>query len=103
MDDDHEPVFRRSRYGWRYEYNPRNPVGMFLIIASLVVVGVMMALMANRAGPFAPPAEPTWSPPAEDWPQSAWPSPATTAAPTPTSTPTPSPTLTPTPSPTTTP
>ncbi|MEU6933154.1 hypothetical protein [Streptomyces sp. NPDC046385] len=68
MDDEHEPVFKRSRYGWRYEYNPRNPVGLVLILVTLAFVGVMMLLMANRAGPFAPPAGPTWSPPAEEWP-----------------------------------
>ncbi|WP_415952801.1 hypothetical protein [Streptomyces sp. KLOTTS4A1] len=74
--DDNEPVFKRSKWGTsRYEYNPRNPVGLVLIIISAVVAGVMMLLMANHAGPFAHPPRPTPSSPAptEDfsrfWPQ----------------------------------
>ncbi|MFF2569909.1 hypothetical protein [Streptomyces sp. NPDC058084] len=75
MDDDHEPVFRKSRWGTnRYTYNPRNPIGLALIVGTLVLTGVMLLLMENRAGPFAPPSGPTWSPPPETWPAPAWPS-----------------------------
>ncbi|MFJ3877149.1 hypothetical protein ACIPW5_06795 [Streptomyces sp. NPDC090077] len=66
MRHDDEPVFIRSRWGTsRYTYNPRNPVGLALIIITLLFAGVMMILMANRAGPFAPtPAKEPWNPPA---------------------------------------
>ncbi|MFF3685364.1 hypothetical protein [Streptomyces sp. NPDC002187] len=90
MNGDDEPVFKKSKWGTnRYEYNPRNPVGLALIIISLAFVVVMLILMENRAGPFAPPARPTWSPPAQE----PWPMPSFThgtdtapATPTPTAT-----------------
>nr|WSX47636.1 hypothetical protein OG409_00770 [Streptomyces sp. NBC_00974] len=64
MDYDREPVFKRSKWGTqRYYYNPRNPIGLTLIIISLLFTGTMMLLMANRAGPFAPEPAPRWSPP----------------------------------------
>ncbi|MGT2531961.1 hypothetical protein ACU4GG_36585 [Streptomyces nojiriensis] len=64
MRDD-EPVFKRSKWGTnRYYYNPRNPVGLALIVLSVLLAGTMMILMANRAGPFAPePERPLPSPP----------------------------------------
>ncbi|MFJ8073777.1 hypothetical protein ACIQ7Q_07510 [Streptomyces sp. NPDC096176] len=67
MNNDDEPVFKRSTWGTnRYYYNPNNPVGLFLIIASVVFAIVMMVMMEYRVGPFAPPSTPTWSPPAYD-------------------------------------
>ncbi|MFI1366738.1 hypothetical protein [Streptomyces griseochromogenes] len=76
--DDDEPVFKRSELGTnRYEYNPNNPVGLTLIVLTLVFAGVMLLLMHNHAGPFRPP-EPTpapsippddmsrWAPPPDD-------------------------------------
>lgn len=75
MDD--EPVFKKSKWGTsRYVYNPNNPIGLALIVASVGFALVMLVLMENRAGPFAPPARPTWSPPAE----SPWPYPTYTPA-----------------------
>ncbi|WP_406132814.1 hypothetical protein [Streptomyces zaomyceticus] len=71
-----EPVFKKSKWGTsRYVYNPNNPVGLALIVVSSVMVIVMLVLMENRAGPFAPPPAPAWSPPAS---QDPWPFPATT-------------------------
>ncbi|MFJ9551314.1 hypothetical protein [Streptomyces erythrochromogenes] len=66
MHHDDEPVFKRSKWGTnRYYYNPRNPVGLALIVITVLFVGTMMILMANRAGPFAaPPAPEPWKPPA---------------------------------------
>ncbi|WP_338491798.1 hypothetical protein [Streptomyces sp. SJL17-4] len=75
MNDD-EPVFKKSKWGTsRYVYNPNNPIGLALIVASSVFAIVMIILMENRAGPFAPPASPTWSPPAS---QAPWPFPSST-------------------------
>ncbi|MER7519724.1 hypothetical protein [Streptomyces sp. NPDC126499] len=75
MNDD-EPVFKKSRWGTnRYVYNPNNPVGLFLIIASSALAIVMILLMENRASPFAPPPSPTWSPPPAEDP---WPYPSST-------------------------
>ncbi|MEU2828043.1 hypothetical protein ABZ667_05130 [Streptomyces lavendulae] len=75
MIQDDEPVFKRSKWGTnRYYYNPHNPVGLALIIISLVFAATMLILMANRAGPFKPPAEhPPWSPPPTgySWPPTA--------------------------------
>ncbi|GLW04110.1 hypothetical protein ACGFYF_07005 [Streptomyces lavendulae] len=92
MNDDDEPVFKRSKWGTnRYYYNPRNPLGLTLIVISLLFAGTALILMANRAGPFRPPHDPApWSPPPFDY---SWPPrsrPPTTPAPTPgtTSTPT---------------
>ncbi|MFB0629629.1 hypothetical protein [Streptomyces sp. AB3(2024)] len=71
MNRDDEPVFKRSKWGNRYHYNPHNPLGLALIIASLLFTATMLILMANRAGPFAPPPAPApWSPPPFDrsWP-----------------------------------
>ncbi|MDT0381329.1 hypothetical protein RM572_21460 [Streptomyces sp. DSM 42041] len=49
-DDDHEPVFVRSRWGTNhYTYNPGNPVGVVLIVASLVAVAGFVLVMQNRA------------------------------------------------------
>ncbi|MFE1555752.1 hypothetical protein ACFW6V_12330 [Streptomyces sp. NPDC058734] len=68
MRYDDEPVFRRSKWGTnRYHYNPHSPVGLVLIIVTLLFVGTMLILMANRAGPFKPsPAPAPWSPPPYD-------------------------------------
>ncbi|SDL02448.1 hypothetical protein [Streptomyces indicus] len=42
-DGTHEPVFIRSRWGTsRYVYNHRNPVGVALIIGSLLFAGIML-------------------------------------------------------------
>ncbi|MFC9408898.1 hypothetical protein ACFRAA_13515 [[Kitasatospora] papulosa] len=42
-DHDDEPVFRRSEWGTtRYVYNPRNPIGLGLIIGSLVFAVVAL-------------------------------------------------------------
>ncbi|MFJ8160112.1 hypothetical protein ACIRBY_04190 [Streptomyces sp. NPDC096136] len=78
MHHDDEPVFRRSAWGTRYSYNPRNPLGLALIVLTLLFVGTMMVLMANRAGPFKPAPAPTlWSPPPYEYaPPSPWSSPA---------------------------
>ncbi|MCM2417750.1 hypothetical protein [Streptomyces sp. RKAG293] len=80
MHDDDEPVFKRSNWGTsRYYYNPRNPLGLALIVITLLVAATMLILMANRAGPFKlPPAQAPWSPPPYDY---SWPPPS--AAPTP--------------------
>ncbi|MFD5409235.1 hypothetical protein OG749_41155 [Streptomyces nojiriensis] len=60
MPHDDEPVFKRSRWGTnRYYYNPANPVGLALIVISLVFAATMLILMSNRAGPFAPEPAPT--------------------------------------------
>ncbi|PWK71311.1 hypothetical protein BCL76_104417 [Streptomyces sp. CG 926] len=57
---DDEPVFKRSKWGTnRYYYNPANPVGLALIVISLVFVVTMLILMTHRAGPFAPEHTPT--------------------------------------------
>ncbi|KQX56925.1 MULTISPECIES: hypothetical protein [unclassified Streptomyces] len=62
MNDD-EPVFKKSKWGTnRYSLNPRNPVGLGLIIATSVFAILMVVLMENRAGPFEPSPAPTWSP-----------------------------------------
>ncbi|MFD9724058.1 hypothetical protein [Streptomyces sp. NPDC059072] len=68
MQYDDEPVFKRSKWGTnRYYYNPRNPVGLALIIITLLFVGTMMILVTTRTGPFAaPPAPKPWNPPAYD-------------------------------------
>ncbi|GAA2656620.1 hypothetical protein ACFY7Y_33235 [Streptomyces virginiae] len=72
MHHDDEPVFKRSKWGTNhYYYNPQNPVGLALIVITLLFVGTMLILMANRAGPFAaPPAPKPWNPPAYEhsWP-----------------------------------
>lgn len=53
MRDD-EPVFKRSRWGTsRYVYNHRSPVGLALILITVVVVGIGMIMMATSSGPFA--------------------------------------------------
>ncbi|MFD3555620.1 hypothetical protein ACFWWA_26520 [Streptomyces goshikiensis] len=69
MRYDDEPVFKRSKWGTnRYHYNPGNPVGLALIIITLLFVGTMMILMAHRAGPFKPAPSPApWSPPPYDY------------------------------------
>ncbi|MFF3289106.1 hypothetical protein [Streptomyces sp. NPDC003023] len=71
MNDNHEPVFKRSRWGTsRYVYNPNNPVGLALIIISLAFAVIMMIMMENRAGPFAPPEREEWNSPTSveyDW------------------------------------
>ncbi|MFE3652823.1 hypothetical protein ACFXPZ_04365 [Streptomyces sp. NPDC059101] len=76
MNQDGEPVSKKSRWGTnRYVYNPANPMGLTLILISLIVAVVMMVLMEKHAGPFAPPPEPTpWNPqPPEEQP---WPFPS---------------------------
>ncbi|MFF4421663.1 hypothetical protein ACFY04_12895 [Streptomyces sp. NPDC001549] len=60
MPHDDEPVFKRSTWGTnRYYCNPDNPVGLSLIVISLVFAATMLILMSNRAGPFAPEPTPT--------------------------------------------
>ncbi|MCX4675967.1 hypothetical protein OG413_11720 [Streptomyces sp. NBC_01433] len=72
MHPDDEPIFKRGKWGSsRYVYNPRNPVGLALIMISLLIWGVMMLLMETRSGPYAPPEPtptPTTSPYGEPWP-----------------------------------
>ncbi|MEU7278490.1 hypothetical protein AB0A69_06830 [Streptomyces sp. NPDC045431] len=48
-ENDHEPVFVRSKWGTnRYVYNPRNPVGVALIVLSLLfAAGAMYSLRAS--------------------------------------------------------
>ncbi|MEU3403108.1 hypothetical protein ABZ766_04010 [Streptomyces sp. NPDC006670] len=59
MHDDDEPVFRRSTWGTnRYYYNPRNPLGLALIVGTMLFVGTMLILVTNRAGPFKPAPDP---------------------------------------------
>lgn len=83
MSDEDEPVLKRSKWGTnRYSYNPRNPVGLVLLVVSVVFAGGMLLLMANRAGPFAPPAEPGRSPSDHGTPAYDWPSPVTEPPPT---------------------
>ncbi|WKU46575.1 hypothetical protein Q3V23_22360 [Streptomyces sp. VNUA116] len=53
-DRDHEgegqPVFIRQRYGTRWVYNHRNPVGLALImIVPIVAIGALL-LMTRGAG-----------------------------------------------------
>ncbi len=79
MNYDREPVFKRSKWGTqRYYYNPRNPIGLTLMIITPLLAGTMLLLMANRAGPFAPEPAPTWSPPRYEY---SWPPPASTPTP----------------------
>ncbi|KNE82058.1 MULTISPECIES: hypothetical protein [Streptomyces] len=63
--DPDEPVFKKSRWGTnRYVYNADNPVGLTLIVVSVVFAVVMLLLMSYRAGPFAPDEPATeWTPP----------------------------------------
>ncbi|MFE5096726.1 hypothetical protein ACFRCI_42090 [Streptomyces sp. NPDC056638] len=75
MDRDDEPVFIRSKWGTsRYVYNPRNPIGLALIVISLLFAVVMLILMQERVGPFAPPEPTPWStvPAYEPWPASTY-------------------------------
>ncbi|MFG2973878.1 hypothetical protein ACGFYY_12830 [Streptomyces sp. NPDC048331] len=78
MRYDDEPVFKRGKWSKRYYYNPDNPIGLALIVVSLVVAGTMLLLMANRAGPFEPAPDPKpWNPPRYEY---SWP-PTSTAPP----------------------
>lgn len=44
-----------SKWGTNhYSYDPRNPVGLALVIITLLFVGTTMTLIANRVGPFKP-------------------------------------------------
>ncbi|MFD7031142.1 hypothetical protein ACFWAR_24220 [Streptomyces sp. NPDC059917] len=55
MHPDDEPVLKRGKWGTnRYYYNPRNPIGMALIVISVLFTATMLILLANRAGPWAP-------------------------------------------------
>ncbi|WP_327274584.1 hypothetical protein OG609_23290 [Streptomyces sp. NBC_01224] len=75
MDRDDEPVFIRSKWGTsRYVYNPRNPIGLALILITPLLAVVILILMQERVGPFARP-EPTPSstvPAYEPWPASTY-------------------------------
>ncbi|MEW9517388.1 hypothetical protein [Streptomyces tubercidicus] len=72
-DDDYEPVFKKSNWGTnRYVYNPNNPVGVVLIILSVVFALVMMFMMKEQKGPFEPPKETPWSPQIDDNPTYPW-------------------------------
>ncbi|XRQ10086.1 hypothetical protein ACN3XK_04035 [Actinomadura welshii] len=47
-EEEREPVFVRSRWGTsRYFYNHRNPVGRFLIVATLVFAAAGMLWLYN--------------------------------------------------------
>ncbi|WP_424889514.1 hypothetical protein [Streptomyces sp. XH2] len=49
-DDEDQPVFIRQRYGTRWVYNHRNPVGLALImIVPIVAIGALL-LMTRGAG-----------------------------------------------------
>ncbi|MFC8765603.1 hypothetical protein ACFUAG_33460 [Streptomyces sp. NPDC057193] len=73
MNND-EPVFKKSKWGTsRYVYNANNPIGLALIVISSVLAIGMVLLMENRAGPFAPPPDSTWSPPPTQAPWSRLP------------------------------
>ncbi|UKY47792.1 hypothetical protein [Streptomyces inhibens] len=55
MNQDDEPVFKKSKLGThRYVYNPNHPVGLALIVISVPFAVVMMVLMEQHVGPFAP-------------------------------------------------
>lgn len=57
--DDDEPIFKKQRWGNpRYTYNPRNPVGMFLIVFSLVVGVVMLVSLSHKSPPKSKPYAP---------------------------------------------
>ncbi|MEU7607461.1 hypothetical protein, partial [Streptomyces sp. NPDC041003] len=52
MQHDDEPVFKRSKWGTnRYYYNPRNPVGLALIVITLLIGGTMMPRTRARSEP----------------------------------------------------
>jgi len=71
--DDDEPVFKKSTWGTnRYVYNPNNPIGLALIILSVVFALMMIFLMDERKGPFAPPKETPWSPSIDADPTYPW-------------------------------
>ncbi|MEU8135993.1 hypothetical protein [Streptodolium elevatio] len=60
---DHEPVFKRSKWGSnRYVHNHPGPVGMALIVSMLIGVSVVMVTPATRTGPFTVPDD-SYSPP----------------------------------------
>ncbi|MFJ4687779.1 hypothetical protein [Streptomyces sp. NPDC088789] len=84
--DDDEPVFKKSPWGTaRYVYNPRHPVGLALIVMSVVVGGIVLLLMQLRAGPFAPPPDavlPSWSSTTEPTDLAPWVPPVDTSPPT---------------------
>ncbi|MER7622189.1 hypothetical protein [Streptomyces sp. NPDC126503] len=49
MMKDDEPVFNKSRWGTScYVYNPKNPIGLAMIIVSSLAVIVMVLLMEYR-------------------------------------------------------
>ncbi|TXS56563.1 hypothetical protein [Streptomyces sp. t39] len=52
--DWNEPVLKRSRWGTnRYVYNADNPLGMVLIVLSVVVTVIVLVMLQTRSGPFA--------------------------------------------------
>ncbi|MET9107802.1 hypothetical protein [Streptomyces zhihengii] len=52
--DWNEPVFKRSKWGTsRYVYNAENPLGMALIVLSVIVTVTVLVMMQTRSGPFA--------------------------------------------------
>ncbi|WP_251065709.1 hypothetical protein [Streptomyces sp. ISL-44] len=64
---------------------PNIPIGLALIVISLVVAGTMLLLMANRAGPFKPARDPKpWNPSTYEY---SWPLPFSTAPPGPSASP----------------
>ncbi|MCM9083085.1 hypothetical protein OG444_31960 [Streptomyces sp. NBC_01232] len=83
MRYDDEPVFRRSKWGTnRYYYNPNNPIGLALIVITLVFTATMVILIVNRAGPFKrETANTPWSPPLYTH---SWPPPSSAPTPWPT-------------------
>ncbi|MGW4160294.1 hypothetical protein [Streptomyces sp. NPDC004788] len=62
---DHEPVFKKSRWGTnRYTYNPDNPIGLALIIGSVLFAVLMLGTMEHRGKPSEPgptPSAPTYT------------------------------------------
>ncbi|MET9415959.1 hypothetical protein ABZY03_17620 [Streptomyces klenkii] len=48
--DDDQPVFIRQRYGSRWVYNHRNPVGLALIMIVPIVAIAALLLMTRGAG-----------------------------------------------------
>ncbi|MFF0433613.1 hypothetical protein ACFYU9_15450 [Streptomyces sp. NPDC004327] len=60
-DRDYEPVFKKSKWGTnRYTYNPDNPIGLALIIGSVVLAVVVLGTLDHGGGrPEPGPTHPT--------------------------------------------
>ncbi|MFJ9823563.1 hypothetical protein ACIRSU_04200 [Streptomyces sp. NPDC101160] len=62
-DHAHEPVFKKSKWGTnRYTYNPDNPIGLALIIGTVLFAVLVLGTMEHRGTPSEPgptPSAPT--------------------------------------------